>query len=44
LEDPYLVSEEAAAADRKAGEKREGLEILEREDVRWDWLLAQMSD
>ena len=44
LEDPQLVGEEAAAANRKARDRREGMEVLEREDMRWDWLLAQMSD
>lgn len=44
-EDPYLVGEEAAEQNRKERLRREnGWGVLEREDKRWDWLLAQMSD
>lgn len=45
LEDPYLVGEEAAEKNRQERLKREnGWGVLEMEDRRWDWLLAQMSD
>ncbi|KAK3943128.1 hypothetical protein QBC46DRAFT_48292 [Diplogelasinospora grovesii] len=48
LEDPYLVGEEAAARARRERLAREsfflGDEVLVREDRRWDWFLAQMSD
>ncbi len=42
-EDPELVGEVAAEENRR---KREGSlkDVLEKEDKRWDWLLAQMSD
>jgi len=44
-EDPELVGEEAANSNREARERREnGWGVLEKEDKRWDWLLAQMSD
>ena len=44
-EDPELVGEEAALRNREARERREnGWGVLEKEDKRWDWLLAQMSD
>jgi len=44
-EDPELVGEEAARVAREERLRREnGWEVLEREDRRWDWLLAQMSD
>jgi hypothetical protein len=44
-EDPELVGEEAAKRNREEREKREGRwGVLEKEDRRWDWLLAQMSD
>jgi len=44
-EDPYLVGEEAAERNRQERLKREnGYQVLELEDKRWDWLLAQMSD
>jgi hypothetical protein len=40
-EDPYLVGEEAARENREERLKREnGWEVLERENVRWDWLLC----
>lgn len=42
-EDPELVGEAAAEENRRNREA--GLkDVLEREDKRWDWLLAQMSD
>lgn len=41
LEDVELVGEEAAAKARAERLKREGLEVLEREDKRWDWLLCE---
>lgn len=45
LEDPRLVGEEAAEKNRQERLKREnGYEVLEMENRRWDWLLAQMSD
>lgn len=45
MEDPELVGEEAAERNRKERERREnGWGVLEKEDKRWDWLLAQMSD
>ncbi|KAK7917077.1 hypothetical protein PG985_010685 [Apiospora marii] len=45
LEDPHLVGEEAAARARRARLAREnGDEILIREDRRWDWFLANLSD
>jgi len=44
-EDPQLVGEEAAEQNRQERLRREsGWDVLEREDKRWDWLLAQMSD
>lgn len=44
-EDPYLVGEEAATQARLDRQRREnGWGVLEKEDRRWDWLLAQMSD
>jgi len=44
-EDPYLVGEEAARIAKEERLRREnGWGVLEREDKRWDWLLAQMSD
>ncbi len=40
-EDPYLVGEEAAEANRQERLKREnGWNVLEKEDKRWDWLLG----
>jgi hypothetical protein len=40
-EDPELVGEEAAEKNRQERLRREnGLEVLEREDKRWDWLLG----
>ncbi|KAH8594038.1 hypothetical protein B0O99DRAFT_625810 [Bisporella sp. PMI_857] len=45
LEDPWLVGEVAARSAREERLRREeGWGVLEREDRRWDWLLAQMSD
>ncbi|KAK8099313.1 uncharacterized protein PG998_012554 [Apiospora kogelbergensis] len=45
LEDPHLVGEEAAARARRARLAREnGDEILIREDRRWDWFLASLSE
>ncbi|OBT65374.1 hypothetical protein VE03_06058 [Pseudogymnoascus sp. 23342-1-I1] len=44
LEDVGLVGEEAAGRARREREWREGVEVLVREDGRWDWLLAQMED
>jgi hypothetical protein len=45
LEDPYLVGEKAAELNKQQRLKREnGWEVLEQEDKRWDWLLAQMTD
>ncbi|KAK8024063.1 hypothetical protein PG993_012129 [Apiospora rasikravindrae] len=45
LEDPHLVGEEAAARARRARLAREnGDDILIREDRRWDWFLASLSD
>jgi len=44
-EDPYLVGEEAAEKNKQERLKREnGWNVLELEDKRWDWLLAQMTD
>jgi hypothetical protein len=44
-EDPQLVGEEAAEQNRQERLRREsGWDVLEREDKRWDWILAQMSD
>jgi hypothetical protein len=44
-EDPYLVGEQAAEQNRQERLKREnGLDVLELEDKRWNWLLSQMSD
>ncbi|KAH8907915.1 hypothetical protein BR93DRAFT_937226 [Coniochaeta sp. PMI_546] len=45
LEDPHLVGEEAAARARRERLAREnGDDVLIREDRRWDFFLAQMSD
>ncbi|KFY25354.1 hypothetical protein V493_04693 [Pseudogymnoascus sp. VKM F-4281 (FW-2241)] len=44
LEDVELVGEAAAAKARKDRLAREGVEVLVREDKRWDWLLDQMND
>lgn len=44
LEDPELVGEEAADRARRDRLRREGDEVLIREDKRWDWMLAQMND
>jgi hypothetical protein len=45
LEDPHLVGEIAAEEARQERLRREnGWNVLEAEDKRWDWLLAQMSD
>lgn len=45
LEDPHLVGEVAAEEARQERLRREnGYAVLEAEDKRWDWLLAQMSD
>lgn len=44
LEDPELVGEMAAMQNRKERLRKEGMEILEREDRRWDWQLAEMAD
>lgn len=44
LEDPELVGEEAADRARRERLRREGDEVLVREDRRWDWLLSQMDD
>ena len=41
LEDVQLVGEEAAAKARKERLEREGVEVLVREDKRWDWLLGE---
>ncbi|OBT81900.1 hypothetical protein VE02_09287 [Pseudogymnoascus sp. 03VT05] len=43
-EDGELVGEEAAGEARRERLRREGVEVLEREDRRWEWLLAQMND
>ncbi|KAF4624036.1 hypothetical protein G7Y89_g14139 [Cudoniella acicularis] len=44
-EDPYLVGEEAAERNKQERLRREnGNEVLEIEDKRWDWLIAQMAD
>ncbi|RDL41584.1 Uncharacterized protein BP5553_01563 [Venustampulla echinocandica] len=44
-EDPELVGEQAAEKNRLERESREnGWGVLEDEDKRWDWLVAQMSD
>ncbi|KAH6674902.1 hypothetical protein B0J14DRAFT_653078 [Halenospora varia] len=44
-EDPYLVGEAAAERNKLERLRREnGWEVLEREDKRWDWLIAQMAD
>ncbi|KAH8660775.1 hypothetical protein BGZ60DRAFT_113012 [Tricladium varicosporioides] len=44
-EDPYLVGEVAAEKNKLERLRREnGWEVLEREDKRWDWLIAQMAD
>lgn len=45
LEDPDLVGEVAAEEARQERLRREnGWNVLQAEDKRWDWLLAQMSD
>ncbi|KAM7209633.1 hypothetical protein V8F20_000036 [Naviculisporaceae sp. PSN 640] len=45
LEDPYLVGEQAAREARQERLAREnGMDILIREDRRWDLFLAQMRD
>ncbi|KAM7222862.1 hypothetical protein V8F06_001760 [Rhypophila decipiens] len=45
LEDPYLVGEHAASQARQERLAREnGMDILIREDRRWDLFLAQMRD
>ncbi|KAJ4418409.1 hypothetical protein N0V82_005595 [Gnomoniopsis sp. IMI 355080] len=45
LEDPYLVGEVAAARARRDRLAREnGPDVLQREDRRWDWFLAQQND
>ncbi|KAK6839633.1 hypothetical protein PG990_011248 [Apiospora arundinis] len=45
LEDPHLVGEEAAGRARRARLAREnGDDILIREDRRWDWFLASLSE
>lgn len=44
LEDPELVGEDAAERARRERLRREGDEVLLREDKRWDWMLAQMDD
>ncbi|KAL5349743.1 hypothetical protein ACLOAV_004773 [Pseudogymnoascus australis] len=44
LEDGELVGEEAAEKARRERLAREGVEVLVREDKRWDWLLSQMND
>lgn len=44
LEDPELVGQEAADRARRERLRREGDEVLMREDKRWDWMLAQMDD
>ncbi|ELR04819.1 hypothetical protein VC83_07055 [Pseudogymnoascus destructans] len=44
LEDGELVGEEAAREARRERLRWEGVEVLVREDRRWDWLLAQMND
>ncbi|CAN8100414.1 unnamed protein product [Discula destructiva] len=45
LEDPYLVGEVAAARARRERLAREnGDNVLQREDKRWDWFLAQQVD
>ena len=45
LEDPYLVGEVAAEEARQERLRRENeWGVLEVEDKRWDWLLAQMED
>jgi hypothetical protein len=44
-EDAELVGKEVAIRNREARLRREnGYGVLEKEDKRWDWLLAQMSD
>ena len=44
MEDPELVGQEAADRARRERLRREGDEVLMREDKRWDWMLAQMDD
>ena len=45
IEDPHLVGNVAAEEARQERLRREnGWDVLEAEDKRWDWLLAQMSD
>ncbi|TAQ83135.1 hypothetical protein B7494_g8541 [Chlorociboria aeruginascens] len=45
IEDPHLVGQEVADRNREERLRREnGWAVLEEEDKRWDWLLAQMSD
>lgn len=47
LEDPDLVGEEAAEMAKKERLVREGklgMEVLYREDRRWDWLIGEFSD
>lgn len=44
LEDPELVGKDAADRARRDRLRREGDEVLLREDKRWDWMLAQMDD
>lgn len=42
LEDPYLVGEVAAARARRERLAREnGVDVLQREDRRWDWFLGK---
>ncbi len=43
LEDPELVGESAADMARRERLRREGMEVLEREDMRWDWFLCEYS-
>ncbi|PSR76927.1 hypothetical protein BD289DRAFT_456852 [Coniella lustricola] len=44
LEDPHLVGEDAARRARNARLARENDDILQLEDRRWDWFLAQQRD
>lgn len=44
LEDPELVGQEAAERARRERVRREGVEVLVREDRRWEWMISQMED
>lgn len=43
LEDSELVGEEAAERNRRERLRREGNEVLEREDRRWEWMLGEST-